>query len=145
MIRNEEEILWRIFDKKLKPWERICAHRVLEWCAENPYRLIREKKEGSGDLLDVLEDVVQEMYGKPFSYFMMKDRRRPIVDVRHRALKIYHEMSGKPVYRIAKQFGFNHTSLLYAFRNVQDLCETDEDYRREYEEMKRKIHERCES
>ena len=142
-VMSEEEILSSVFGEyRPKPKERIVAHRVLQFCAENPHLLPIPERETEGELLPVIQSVVEEMYGNPFGYYFRRDRHREILEVRHRVLKIYQEMSGKPIIAVAREFGFNHSTLVHAFKKVSDLCEVDKNFRREYGEMKRKINER---
>lgn len=141
---SEGEILGRIFPgKELKPAAAVAAHRVLEWCRENPYLLPPPTEKVGGDLLSIIGDVVEEMYGRPLKWYLRRDRRRDVLDVRHRVLYLYRKLSGKSILKISEEFGYNHSTLINAFKKVEWNCKTDDDYGMEYEEMKERVITRC--
>lgn len=99
-----------------------------EWnsgrCANRLYKNI---------VLVALDKAVQEIYGHALQYYYGDSRKRECVDVRQMAMYIYHKETGFSLNEVGEIFGKHHSTVIFAYKNVEKLRSIDKVYSRDFD------------
>ena len=87
---------------------------------------LQEKKEHISPA-DILELSLIH-FDIPKRLLISKLRRRELCEPRHMIMTVIHEKTRLSQAMIGKMFGRDHTSVIYAKKVVEDLCQTDPVY-----------------
>ncbi len=98
-------------------------------------------KESQRELsLDHIQDKVAEHFHISVDKLKAKTRKRPIVVARQLSMFLAKSMTNKSLKTIGEMFGGrDHTTVLYSCRAVQDMMDTDKDFRQTVEGLERQL------
>lgn len=90
--------------------------------------------------LELIQAKVADHYKIPIEKLSAKTRRRPIVIARQLAMHLCKNLTNNSLKAIGEMFGGrDHTTVLYSCRAVQDMMDTDEDFRRTVESLEKEL------
>lgn len=90
--------------------------------------------------LDHIQDKVAAHFQIPVEKLRAKTRKRPIVVARQLSMFLAKNLTNKSLKTIGEMFGGrDHTTVLYSCRAVQDLMDTDKDFRQTVEGLERQL------
>lgn len=90
--------------------------------------------------LDHIQDRVAEHFQIPVDKLRAKTRKRPVVVARQLSMFLAKNLTNKSLKTIGEMFGGrDHTTVLYSCRAVQDLMDTDKDFRLTVEGLEREL------
>jgi chromosomal replication initiator protein len=90
--------------------------------------------------IDRIQKVVSEYYDIDENLLRDKTRKQEIAQARQIAMYLSKELTGIPLKSIGLQFGGrDHTTVIHACKSIMDMRNSDDKFRREIDEIKRKI------
>lgn len=90
--------------------------------------------------LDHIQDKVAEHFHIPVEKLRAKTRKRPVVVARQLSMFLAKNLTNKSLKTIGEMFGGrDHTTVLYSCRAVQDLMDTDKEFRQTVEGIERQL------
>lgn len=101
------------------------------------YMVKREEREIT---IDSISQVVCEYYGITHDTLCMKSRKREIVTARQLAMYLSKELTSSSLSLIGTKFGkYNHSTVLYAAKNVVEQREVDKEFDNIVKELENRI------
>lgn len=92
------------------------------------------------DITRIIDQTVSEVMKIPVDMLRKRTRKRDIVYPRHLAMFFYQRKTQMTCGEIGENLGgYDHATVLHAFKNVNNLRETDPEFRKKFEEIKRRI------
>lgn len=104
--------------------------------------VVRDFIKGSEEelTLDHIQGKVADHFKIPVEKLRAKTRKRPIVVARQLSMFLAKNLTNKSLKTIGEMFGGrDHTTVLYSCRAVQDLMDTDKDFRTTVEGLERQL------
>lgn len=102
------------------------------------------RQEAEDVTISKIQKVVCDYYHLDNETFQARTRKREIVQARQLAMYFCKNCTKESLSTIGSQIGKkDHTTVLYACKAVNDLMETDREFRMEVEEIQRKIYGGC--
>ncbi len=88
----------------------------------------------------IIKTAVSDYFKVPVFYMEHKSRKRPFTVARHFAMSLMKKYTGLSLLDIATQFNrINHTSVIHAKLNVENLVETKRIYRKAWNDLEKTI------
>lgn len=106
--------------------------------ANDGQRLFRSRANTQRQLDQIL-DVVCANYGCTRTALIGEARFEELVEPRHVAMYLTRTLSGAGVTQIGRYFGKDHSTILYAFRNVQRRMANETPFKRKVETLAKRL------
>lgn len=85
------------------------------------------------------DPIVAEIWGTTEKSLKIDTRQREILEPRQVAMYLRKKNTKESLAKIGKRYGRDHATVLHAFRTVNNLLETDKEYRRKVESVQKRI------
>jgi len=96
--------------------------------------------EEAEDITQIIDRTVSEVMEIPVEMLRKRTNQRNIVYPRHLAMFFYQRKTRMSYSEIGENFGgFDHSTVIHAIKNVNNLRETDPEFRQKFEKIKNKI------
>lgn len=110
------------------------AEIVLKFVSENPDW---NKEHGLSKLhkhttLKALDKAILEVYGHNLEHYAKSCRKREFVNVRQMSMYLYHKATGFSLNEVGEIFGKHHSTVLFAYHNVENLRKFDKAYAKDF-------------
>jgi chromosomal replication initiation ATPase DnaA len=92
-------------------------------------------------LMNVLDEVSIYVFGKPLASYIVKSRRRELVEVREMFCLLLREKTDYSYSQIGCLFGLNHATVFYEEKTAKDLISIYPRLKEEYELLEQKFTE----
>jgi chromosomal replication initiation ATPase DnaA len=101
------------------------------------YRILKPKgKNSDAYKADGLIRLCCKFFDVEISKIKAKDQKQELADQRHMMMAaIYENLSRCSQEKLGEKFNRKRTAIIHAKNKVKNLCETDEDFRRTYQEL----------
>ena len=87
-----------------------------------------------------IQNIVAEHFGLPVARISSKTRKREVVMARQVAMYLSKNLTDEPLKAIGEEFGGrDHSTVIYAIKAVQDLLDTDQEFRSSMQSLEKKI------
>lgn len=111
---------------------------TLELAAELINKLVKNTKRELS--IEYISKVICDYYNLPVDILQQKTRKREIVQPRQIAMYFSKSLTNLSLSSIGSQLGNkNHATVLHSYKTVQDLIETNKDFRRSIDEIEKKL------
>ena len=88
----------------------------------------------------LIQNLVAEYFEIPVDRLKSKTRKREVVTARQIAMYLCKHHTNEPLKSIGEQFGGrDHSTVIYSIRSVQDLIDTDKEFKKIVKELQKKI------
>ena len=92
-------------------------------------------------LMNVLDEVSIYVFGKPLASYIVKSRRRELVEVREMVCLLLREKTDYSYPQIGHLLGIDHATVIYEERAARDLISIYPRLKEEYELLEQKFTE----
>jgi chromosomal replication initiator protein len=90
--------------------------------------------------IENIQKMVCEFFNMPYERLMMKTRRREVVQARQISMYLAKKFTKSSLKAIGQHFGgFDHTTVIHSCQTVENLMDTDSDYRGQLQELQQKV------
>ena len=87
-----------------------------------------------------IQNLVADYFDIPVDRMKSKTRKREVVTARQVAMFLCKNHTSEPLKSIGEQFGGrDHSTVIYSIRSVQDLIDTDKEFKKIVKELQKKI------
>lgn len=91
--------------------------------------------------IESIQKMVCEHYNIPYDKLLMKTRKREIVQARQITMFLAKKFTKSSLKNIGEHFGgYDHTTVIHSCQTVEDLMDTDTDYRERIDDLQQKVH-----
>jgi chromosomal replication initiator protein len=91
--------------------------------------------------IENIQKMVCEHYNIPYDKLLLKTRKREIVQARQITMFLAKKFTKSSLKNIGEHFGgFDHTTVIHSCQTVEDLMDTDTEYREKITELQQKVH-----
>lgn len=91
--------------------------------------------------IESIQKMVCEHYNIPYDKLLVKTRKREIVQARQITMFLAKKFTKSSLKNIGEHFGgFDHTTVIHSCQTVEDLMDTDNDYKEKMDELQQKVH-----
>jgi chromosomal replication initiator protein len=91
--------------------------------------------------IENIQKMVCEHYNIPYDKLLVKTRKREIVQARQITMFLAKKFTKSSLKNIGEHFGgFDHTTVIHSCQTVEDLMDTDSDYKEKISELQQKVH-----
>lgn len=130
----------------LNKGERDAVRKAVHWCIVHQSQLPmrRMKAIPERQMMEILEDVVAQEFGRPLSDLQRRDKRRIIVDERNMVMLLYKSRVNATLVETGKAFNLTHSTVIHGLNSAKFLIDFDAKYYDKFYSLKRKIDKKCE-
>ena len=90
--------------------------------------------------IENIQKMVCEFFNMPYERLMMKTRRREVVQARQITMYLAKKFTKSSLKAIGQHFGgFDHTTVIHSCQTVENLMDTDSEYRGQLQELQQKV------
>lgn len=132
---DKDIIIRNILGERYEEGKEI-AEIVIDYIEKHPNWKGSSKALYKDTILKALNSAIYEVYGHKLEYYLAKSRKREMVDVRHMAMYLYHEQTGFSLNEVGGIFGKHHSSVLFAYNNVENLRRNNKMYAKDFKTLK---------
>lgn len=91
--------------------------------------------------IESIQKMVCEHYNIPYDKLLVKTRKREIVQARQITMFLAKKFTKSSLKNIGEHFGgFDHTTVIHSCQTVEDLMDTDNEYKDKMDELQQKVH-----
>lgn len=91
--------------------------------------------------IESIQKMVCEHYNIPYDKLLMKTRKREIVQARQITMFLAKKFTKSSLKNIGEHFGgYDHTTVIHSCQTVEDLMDTDTEYRERIDDLQQKVH-----
>ena len=131
---------------RLTPESRKAVQKAVEWCVKHQHALPSKNYVGVPEkaMLDIIDESIQEEFGKSLAELQRPNRNRTIVDIRNMVIVIYREKTRASLKEIGDIFGRTHCTIIHSLENARFLIDYDKRFHDTFYSLKNKIEQKCE-
>ena len=89
--------------------------------------------------IENIQKLVAEHFNISVEQLKVKSRKREIVVARQLSMYFAKEFTTQTIKSIGKSFAKDHSTVLYSYKKIQDLMDTDNIFKDTVDQLKRKV------